>query len=159
MHAQSLKPAETTPNLNFQNGLPAVCVFNIKGSQVYSHNSVCNEKEAKFVAQLVSWLLVKGGVDPVQIGIVTLYKAQVQVIVSYLAQDPRSVWISACFICSSLFCCIISLTKNNFESLVYSQPLSLSCLRISKECNTYSVEVKEFQWPQLTLSRGESVTS
>ena len=49
-------------------------------------SSFVNEKEAKFVCDLLSWLAVNN-VTADQVGIITLYKAQVCKIISQMAQQ------------------------------------------------------------------------
>ena len=68
-----------------QDGLPAVCLYNVLGRQKYSSTSFYNEEEAEFVCHLISWLLANG-VERLQIGVITLYKSQVYKIQSTLSQ-------------------------------------------------------------------------
>ena len=62
---------------NWQDGLPAVCLYDAAGKQQQTADfSWCNEMETQFVSELVSWL-TSGGVCETQIGVMTTYRAQV----------------------------------------------------------------------------------
>jgi len=66
--------------------VPTLCFYNVgKGKEKSRRDgSYCNEEEAKFVVFLIECLL-ESGVEPAQIGVITLYKSQLQTISNNLA--------------------------------------------------------------------------
>ncbi|XP_067933327.1 uncharacterized protein [Watersipora subatra] len=68
--------------------LPPICLYNVQGSQRFGEAaSFYNDQEAVFVSELLRFLMTCS-IEAEQIGVITLYKAQVLKIRSLMSQQP-----------------------------------------------------------------------
>lgn len=65
--------------------MPSLCFFDVKSGQehVDSDGSYFNQEEASFVVFLIEHLVL-AGVEPTEIGVITLYKSQMRMIMQTL---------------------------------------------------------------------------
>ncbi|XP_028513457.1 protein ZGRF1 [Exaiptasia diaphana] len=70
---------------------PTLCFYDVtKGKEKCGQDgSYYNEEEAKFIVFLIECFL-ESGLEPAQIGVITLYKSQLRTISSYITQSERA---------------------------------------------------------------------
>ncbi|XP_048590276.1 uncharacterized protein LOC116608366 isoform X2 [Nematostella vectensis] len=79
---------ERSPIVDFA---PTLCFYNVsRGQEKHGQDgSYYNEEEAKFVVFMIDHLL-EAGVEPAQIGVITLYKSQLRTITAHLAASKSA---------------------------------------------------------------------